>query len=398
MTFASTLAIPAYDIDFYSDEVIAEPYPHYQTMRDLGPVVWLPQHQAYAITRFADVRAALRSASDFLSGKGVMLNDPVNQSAAGTSMLNMDDPQHAERRRILGKPLTPAALKPLQGQIQSLADALVTRLVAKGSFDGVSEFAHFLPLTLVRNLVGLPERGRENMLEWAANIFNVMGTINERFLQAIPSRNAAQAYLDSLDREDLLPDSWAARLFDLVDQRVLTEQQARDGLFDYTAPALDTTINGTSAAIWLLGQHPEQWELLRRDPSLIPAALDEAMRLESPIRAFSRFTANDVTVDGATIPAGSRVLVVYASANRDERRWDEPECFNILRNAPQEQLAFGTGIHMCAGMHLAKLEMRCLFEAFAARVKRFRVFGATRELHNVLRGLARVDVEIVEAT
>jgi cytochrome P450 len=393
MTLALAKA-PTYDIDFYADAVIADPYPHYRAMRDLAPVVWLPQNSGYAITRFGDVRDALRNPEVFQSGRGVMMNDPVNAAASGTSVLNMDDPQHAAARRVLAKPLLPGAVKLLQADIARLADQQVDRLVARGSFDGISDFAHFLPLTLVTRLVGLPEEGQTQMLEWATGIFNVIGNMNERFAKGAPAQQMAGEYLRKVPREYIMPGSWAARLFQLVDDGAITDRDARLMMFDYVAPALDTTINATSGALWLFGQHPEQWDLVRADPSLIPAALDEAMRLETPIRAFSRYVARDHDVDGITIPEGSRTLIVYASANRDERRWEEAERFDIRRRAPQEQLAFGTGVHMCVGMHLAKLEMRCMFEALAKKVARFEVTGVKRELHNVLRGISSMEVEI----
>ena len=393
-TLSSVSGAPTYDIDFYSDAVIDDPYPHYKAMRDLAPVVWLPQNNGYAISRFADVRDALRNVSVFLSGRGIMMNDPVNAAAGGKSVLNMDDPQHAAARRIMVKPLLPGALKTLQDDIQRLADEQVDRLVSCGSFNGIAEFAHYLPLTLVTRLVGLPEEGQNQMLEWANGIFNVIGNMNERFFKGAPAEQMAREYLLQVPREILLPGSWGERVFELVDEGTMTDEQARLMMFDYLAPALDTTINATSGALWLFGQNPDQWDLVRADPALIPAALDEAMRLETPIRAFSRYVGRDHEVDGIMIPEGSRALIVYASANRDERRWDEPERFDIRRKAPQEQLAFGTGVHMCAGMHLAKLEMRSIFGALARRVARFEVTNVKRELHNVLRGIASMNVEI----
>lgn len=391
---AELIEAPTYDVDFYSDELLADPYTHYRAMRDLAPAVWLPRNQGYAITRFADVRAALRNDTVFVSGRGVMMNDLVNEASSGSSVLVMDDPDHAERRRILMKPLSPAALKALNDEIQTLADALVDRLVARGRCDGVVDLAHYLPLTIVARLVGLPEDGQGQMLHWANGIFNVMGGVNERYEKGLPARSMAMEYLARLRPEDVLPDSWAARLFQLVDEGVLTDLQARTTMFDYVAPALDTTINGTTGALLLFATNPDQWDLVRADRSLIPAAIAEALRLETPVRAFSRYVAEDADVDGVAIPGGSRALIVYASANRDERRWEDAERFDVRRRAPQEQLAFGTGVHMCAGMHLAQLEMRCLFDALARKVARISVGSVGRELHNVLHGLSSMELTL----
>lgn len=388
---------PVYDVDFYSDAVIADPYPHYRAMRDLGPVVHLPRNDGYAITRFADVRDALRNDKLFLSGRGVMMNEPTNQAAAGASLLNMDDRQHRDRRQVMARPLMPQALAPLREQIDAIAEELIDELVARGRFDGVADFAHVLPLKLVSRIVGLPEEGRERMLEWAGGIFNVMGNINHRFEEGLAGRDAALGYIMAVDPAALRPGSWGARAFEMVEQGIISDVEARLMIFDYVAPALDTTINATSSAIWLLGLNPDQWDLLRADPALIPAAIEEAIRLETPIRAFSRSLAEDADVDGVTLPKGARALIVYASANRDERRWDDAERYDIRRRAPQEQLAFGTGVHMCVGMHLARLEMRSLFGALVKRVRRFEVGETTRELHQLLRGLKSVEVRITDA-
>lgn len=389
------MTIPACDIDFYSDAVIADPYPHYQAMRDRGPVVHLPQHDAYAITRYTDVRDALRNEAVFICGEGVMMNDPVN-TATRDQILCADGPLHKFQRQIIAKPLMPAGIAELRTEIERLAKDRVDELVVRGRFDGVSDFAQYLPLMVVSYMVGLPEAGRERLLHWASAIFDTIGTINARFLAAVGTMEESRAYLDQLDPAMMRRGSWGANLFAAAARGEITDAAARGLMFSYVAPSLDTTINATSSALWLLGTHPEQWDLLRADPTLIAPAIEEAMRLETPIRAFSRMTVADAAVDGVTLPKGSRVLLVYASANRDERYWQDADQFDIRRKAPQEQLAFGTGVHMCVGMHLARLEMRSLFNALAARVKRFSVADETRELHNVLRGLKSVAVTIEE--
>jgi cytochrome P450 len=389
---------PVYPHDFYSDEFLQDPYAHYRAMRDLAPVVNLPLNDGYAITRYADVRAALRNDRVFISGRGINMNQPSNDLIAGRSALNMDDPAHRERRQIIAKPLMPAALAPLRTQIRAIADDLIDALVARGSFDGVRDFAHILPLELVSRLVGLPEEGRERMLIWASGMFNTMGNLNHRYEQGVPFRQEARDYIERLQLDDLAPGSWGARALALAQTGEITDRQAREVIMSYVGPALDTTINATSGAILLFGQNPDQWDLVRADPRLMPAAIEEAMRLETPIRSFSRVAAEDTEVDGVALPKGARVLVVYASGNRDERRWENPDRFDICRKSPQDQLAFGTGVHMCVGMHLARLEMHHLFEALARRVVRFEIGTIQRTPHQILRGLDRLEVRILEVS
>lgn len=387
---------PVYDHDFFSDAFLADPYGHYRAMRDLAPAVYLPAKDLYALTRYADVHGALRNDALFLSRHGVAMNQTENDMFAGRSALNMDNPEHNERRRVIAKPLMPKALAPLREEVEAIASELVDELVGRRRFDGVADFAHILPLKIVSRIVGLPEDGREKMLYWASPIFNTMGNINHRYEAAVAARQEAVDYIGALRPEDMRPGSWGERTFALAADGEITDRQAREVIMSYVAPALDTTINATSGALLLLGQNPDQWDLVREQPSLIPVAIEEAMRLETPIRAFSRVTAEDADVDGTIVPKGARVLIVYASANRDERRWEEAERYNIQRRSPQEQLAFGTGTHMCAGMHLARLEMRALFSAFADRVARFEVGEPQREAHQMLRGMTSLPVTILE--
>ena len=391
----TTQCVPAYGVDLFADAVIADSYPHYKALRDLGPAVWLPQHDCWAIARFADVRDTLKNDAVFISGEGVMLNDPTNEMTRD-SLICLDGLAHRRQRMIVATPVLPGGLEPLRAKIEALAASRADELVARGRFDGVTDFAHYLPLSVVSHIVGLPEAGREKLLEWAFHIFNTFGPLNERCAAGLEQAGLAMAFVGQIDPKSMLPGSWGAHLFAMAERGEITDHQARSLMMSYVAPALDTTINATSSALWLLGQNQDQWEEARQDPALMTAAIEEAMRVESPVRGFARVTAEDADVDGTVIPKGDRVLVLYASANRDERHWPNPETFDIHREGLRDQLAFGAGAHTCVGMHLARLEMRCLFGALAKKVKRFEVANPLRATHNVLRGLKSLDVTIVE--
>ena len=179
---------PVYEGEFWSDEVILNPYPTYTMLRSLGPVVWMERHNAFAFTHHASVSRALLNPSVYSSGHGTMMNDAMNQASKGI-MLNMDDPEHLALRRLFTKPLTPKALTELKPRISQLAHEQVTRLVQRGTFDAVKDLAHFLPFAVVVELVGLDREGQENMLEWAAGIFNAFGPPdNERTIEGARSR------------------------------------------------------------------------------------------------------------------------------------------------------------------------------------------------------------------
>jgi cytochrome P450 len=192
------------------------------------------------------------------------------------------------------------------------------------------------------------------------------------------------------------PDGWAAAAHEAAARGEISVQQATNMMVDYTGPALDTTIFAITSAIALFAQNPDQWTLLRNDPSLLRHAINEVLRLESPIQKFTRLSTRDYVLDGVEIPSGSRVLLLYGSANRDGRKYPEPERFDISRK-PSDHVAFGVGEHACPGMHLARLEMASLLEQLIPRVERFELIDAELAMNNTLRGLRRLDVRVVPA-
>ena len=391
-----TAKAPEFDLDFWSDEVILDPYPQYERLRALGPVVRLTQHDAWAVTRHAELRVALADPGLFSSARGCMMNDPMNQAFTG-NILCTDDPEHQEMRKTFIRPLMPGTVTALRARMEEIAEAQVTTLLEKGTFDAVTELAHVLPLSVVSELVGLPEDGRQHMLEWAAGSFDAFGPLSSpRTLEGMDVARVAADYTRGIDPARLTPGSWGAQMFEAAAAGTVTEAQARSMMMGYVAPALDTTINATSSGIWLFAQNPGEWARLRQDRALIPSALNEIVRMESPIRAFSRYVTRDAEFGGAALREGERALMLYACANRDERAYPEPGRFDIARN-PRDHLGFGYGTHTCAGMHLARLEMTVMFDALANRVQGFEIVEEHRRPHNTLRGLERLIVRALPA-
>ena len=266
--------------------------------------------------------------------------------------------------------------------------------IRRGRFDAATDLAQRLPVSIVSNLVGLPEAGRERMLDWAAANFDCFGPMNDRTTAAfgIVQEMVRYAYTECVPGK-LKPGGWAAMIYEAADRGEIPQSQAPAMMNDYMGPALDTTIFATSTAIWLFGQHPDQWDLLRADPSLIPNAVNEVVRLESPLQNFSRIITQDTEVGGVLMQAGSRVIVSYGSANRDPAKFPDPDRFDITRRAA-DHLGFGFGVHMCAGQNLAKLEIAAVLGALAKRVKRFELGRTERAVNNVLRGLRTLEVTV----
>ena len=388
------MAIAIYEFDLFSEAGITEPYPHYAAIRDMGPVVRLSASDVLAVGRYADVKQCLFNHKQFVSGHGIALNSAANDAGKGTTLMS-DPPLHQTLRALVGAPLTPQAVAEMRHQIQQAANELIDRLAALETFDAMRDLAMFLPVSIVSNLVGLPEDGRENMLAWAAATFDAIGPPNERLRSALPLIGQMVAYLlNEAGPSRVKPGSWAARIYQAAEKGLVTKEQVPFLLIDYLGPSLDTTIFATGHLIRLMGEHPRQWQTLRSNPALIPNAINETVRLESPIRGFSRVTVSDCEIGGEHVRAGSRLLMLYASANRDDRKWQSPETFDIQRTSVQEQLGFGFGRHVCAGQHLARLEIECLLRAMTRRFTGISTGTPVIQFNNTLRGYSSLPVRV----
>jgi cytochrome P450 len=379
--------------DPYTDAALLDPWPGYKKLRDAGPAVWLTRYQMFALTRYDSVRRALMDWESFPSRNGVMMNDQMNQVLRGNTLCS-DGAEHDALRDVLVRPLTPRALRPVKKQITAEAENLVDKLATEGTFDAATDLANHLPVTVVSNLIGLPEKGRERMLVWAEEMFNCFGPLNDRTSAAFP---IMQEMMDYATNEavpgKLKPGGWAEGIHAAVTRGEVPAQACPAMMVDYLGPSLDTTILAISTAVWLFASNPDQWDLLREEPLLMPGAVNEVLRYDAPIQGFSRYVAHDVDLDGVMLPAGSRAIVFYGAANRDERKYPNPDHFDVRRR-PGDHLGFGAGPHACVGMNLARIEMLALFSALAKRIRRFTILEEEPVLHNVLRGFKRLRVSV----
>ena len=386
---------PVCDVDFYSDTFVRDPVAAYHKMLALGPVVWLPKNGLHAICGFTALTTSLRNHQCFRSGMGVSINEDVNKMLIG-STLHSDPPQHDATRAITFSPLTPKALENVRQRVEEHAELIAQNMVEQGAFDAARELAPYLPLTVVRDLVGLGDDGKANMLEWGAATFELMGDPRERRGAAVENLKKLRAFLENPETlRALNADGWASRATKLGIESGMEPARAAELMRDYIAPSLDTTISVIGYAIMLFAQYPDQWTKLRNDRSLIRNAIEEIVRLNTPIKAFSRYLAETVDIAGHNLPEGSRVLMVFGAANRDRDRFPDPDRFDIERNV-RGHVGFGHGVHACLGMHLARLEITSLFNALADRVVRFEPNGpVVSSVNSTIHSLASVPVKVV---
>ena len=250
------------------------------------------------------------------------------------------------------------------------------------------------PPTWVPELLGWPAEGREHLLDWAAAQFDGLGPLNDRAVAASDGILAMSAYAQHLAASELPEHCFGARIQRAAERGEIGRSRCPMLFIDYLAPSLDTTVSAIGNAVWLFATHPDQWRLLREEPDRMKAAFNEVLRIESPISCFTRVARTAADVGGTEVAAGSRVLVSFASANRDERRWDDPERFDITRESAG-QLAFGHGEHTCVGMGLARLEGAAVLTALAERVGRIELAGTpVRKRNNLIRSFASLPVSV----
>ncbi len=391
----STTRAPSSDIDLHSDTVLADPYETYRQLRDLGSAVWLPRAGAFFIGRYADVRGALADWRTFSSDQGIGLNPVINE-AWNEALICQDPPVHTERRKLINEALGPASIGKLAATIDQRAVDLADRLASMGEFDAVTDFAHDLPIGVVMDLIGWPLAVRPRLLELAEGSWNAAGPDNPRMRAGLTQLEAMMGLITEIyDANEVLPGGFAAQLIQAAHQGHITRETAIGMLAGYIVAAFETTISAMASGVWLFANNPTEWAKLRADPELALRAANEIVRCESPLQNFARWTANPAILsDGTTIPAGQRVIVSYASANRDERQFANADRFIIDRREKQN-LGFGHGPHGCAGQHLARMELTAVFKALAHVIDGFEIVGPPeRALNNVSRSFCHLPVRV----
>lgn len=388
-------ALVSEEPDLFTDETLDDPYPVYRQLRDRGRAAWLARHQVWFLGRYDVVRAALGDWQTWSSAQGIGLNTVINE-AWRNALICVDPPLHTDMRKLFTDRLGPRQLKEVEGTIAARADTLAERIASMRDFDAVTDVAHDLPVGVIMDLIGWPEDVRGGLLEMAAGSFDACGPDNARMRAALPRLDAMMALIgDTYDRDRLRPGGFGATVADAARRGGIPREAAIGLLAGYVVAAFDTTISAIANGLLLFARHPEQWRRLREAPQLMPAAFNEIVRIDAPIQNFSRVATRDVDLgEGIVIPAGSRALISYGSANRDEQHFAEPDRFDIERR-PLDHLGFGYGIHGCAGQSLARLEAHAVFTALARRVERFELTGAPRRaLNNVNRGFAAIPMRV----
>jgi cytochrome P450 len=356
--------------DPYDLGIDADPYPVYQRLREEAPLYYNETHDFFAVSRADDLDRVLTDQETFISGRGAFLDFiRVDLPLPPGMFIFEDPPSHTVHRRILSRVFTPRRVAELEPQMRSFCARNLDRFVDAGRFDFVTDLAAQLPMQVISMLLGIPDSDQENIRDRSVG---GMRTEPGQPME-ITEIGHPQMYADYIDwraenpSDDLMTDLLRAEFEDETGtRRCLT----REEILTYCS-LLGSAGNETASRFigWIgkvLGDHPDQRHELAENPMLIPTALEEVLRFEPPGHNFARYVTRDVEFHGTTVPEGSVMVILTAAANRDERRIDDAERFNIHR-PPSRNYTFGYGIHYCIGAALARLEGQIALEEVLKR-------------------------------
>jgi cytochrome P450 len=359
--------------DLFAADFKADPYPVYVQLRRHSPVrpVDTPGGRLWLVTRYAEGRQVLTDArfvKDPANAPGFVPALPApEQRLLHEHMLSADPPVHTRLRRLVSKVFTAGRIEALRPRVRDIAESLAEPMAGRDRADLVAEFAFPLPITVICELLGVPMADRESFRSWSNTVVTGMAAGQS----TVGAMQSLAGYITELiaDKRRHLGDDLLSELIAVRDGGDrLSERELVAMVFLLLIAGHETTVNLIANGAYLLLTHPDQYQRLRADLSLVPAAVEEFLRYESPVETTTpRFTAEPVEVAGVTIPAGEVVLVALSSANRDEGRFADPARFDIGR-ADSSHLAFGHGIHFCLGAPLARLEGQVAFETLLTRL------------------------------
>jgi cytochrome P450 family 142 subfamily A polypeptide 1 len=370
-----------------------DPYPAYRRLRDEDPVHWSEAAKLWALVRYEDVHWALRNPELLISGQGTRPKSPAFEA-----IIDQDDPRHAEVRRLLHDLLAPSQVAKRESRAREVAVRLANTLAHRGRFDFASDFARVLPAVLTAELLGFPAEDAPKIERWCRGLAATKGGGQNDAPDAVAAWTEFNEYRAGFaDERKRCPvhDVLSALLNGRIDGRALPESEQVAQLQFLAVASIESTSAALAGGLEALLARPDQLERVLADRAAVPAAVEEILRWTSPVVLQRRTAAKEFELRGKKIAAGDEVLVIFDSANRDERVFSEPDVFDAARD-PNPHLAFGYGAHFCLGAHLARLELRILLEEVLPRLPKMRLapgFRPERAPAGSFRGFPTLQVE-----
>lgn len=391
---------PVLNQDPYSEKNLLDPYPWQEEMRELAPVVRLEQYDAYAIGRYAEVNAVLRDPITYDNAAGIglaNLNKPGSWGRKPSVFSEKVGEEHSRNRGVITRIMSPVVIRKWKSDFEQQAVEVVEELGDQREIDGVRDVAEAFILKALPGAVGLTIT-REQMNISADLNFNQLGPNNDLLAAALKRAEPhMEWYNKQMTRDGLVPGGVGAKIYEAADQGLIPEEVAPEMIRAFLRAGMDSTISSISAALRYLAMDSKQWDTLRESPEKARSAFNEATRLESPVSISYRTTTCDTSLSGYAIPADSKVAVWFGSANRDPRKWEDPDKFDLERNTIGH-MGFGDGPHVCIGQNIARMEGEVILATLAKRFRRIELDGEPQyKLVNAFHGLKSLPLKLSPA-
>ncbi len=388
------------EYDPFDPETRRDPHPVYARLRAEAPVAACPAHGFFVVSRDEDIRRMLRDVATWSSRFGPGLGKAPENAGA---LVGVDPPEHDFQRSLIGAVFGPRAIAGYEDEIRALASSLLDELEPLGSVDLIPTFAERIPLVVICQLLGFTDAPLDTFRRFThVATLGVMGEADPAVL--VPLATTVRAYFQAeIDRRRAIVADGGTPPDDLTTRLIVTEIDGRRLTDDVLQGFMSfLLIGGSGTTTMLIGNvvhhlitNRDQWEQVRADRSLVELAIEESLRYDAPVHGLFRTPTSDVELHGVTIPADTKTLVLYASANRDPAAWDDPDEFRLDRDKRKlsHHLAFGYGTHICLGAALARLESRIALNALLDRMPNLRLDGEPVDTEpSVLKGYDKLPV------
>ena len=385
MNAISDTPVPGFVYDPSTPEFQEQLWDVYRTMRDQHPLYHDPERGIYALSRFSDVLRAVHDHETFSS---------VVEEAQSLlpQMIYMDPPRHTALRALVSRAFTPKRVAEVEPLTRKTAQELVEDIAARGGCELQHEYAAVVPSVVIARMIGVTDEHVDSFRTWTESFLEIKGS--EDFADAAANIYGLFAQLLDERRHQPRDDMMTALIDAEVDGEKLTDEELLGFCLLLILAGNDTTSSLIGNGTVLLARHPDQRELLVREPGLWRNAVEEMNRIESPTQVLPRTTTRDVEFHGRTIPAGSRVMLIWGAANHDEREFPTPQRFDVTRPI-SHHLAFGHGVHYCLGANLARLEACVAFEEWHARFPEYELTGEPTRITSIwARAFSRVPIAL----
>jgi cytochrome P450 family 142 subfamily A polypeptide 1 len=362
-TAPAELAIGPTDGTFYG----GDPFPAFAWMRENAPAYFDESSGVWGITRYADIKEISKDPDTFSNAGGIRPD-----SDALPMMIDTDAPEHVRRRRLVSEGFTPGRIRESEAGIRTICDAIIDQVCEAGSADFVRDIAAPLPMIVIGNMLGVAPEARDDLLRWSDDMLKALGSpdpgaMDRAAMAAMEYTEYITAVAEQRRRDNKSDDLIGTLVHAEIDGDRLDESSLIYESLLILIGGDETTRHVISGGMYELLCHPDQFAELTADRSLMPKAVEEMLRWVSPIKNMARQMTRDVEFEGETLRQGQKLLLLYPSANRDERMFDRPEEFDIGRT-PNDHMAFGFGSHFCLGNRLARMELTVMFERLLDRL------------------------------